>query len=304
MSFSVPAYQSVLIPWSSETENGLVLRGYHTEFSGKPLIHFLHGNGLNGLCYWPFLSQFIAEYDLILTDIQGHGDSDAGEVFLGWDCNAEMVAQVLHRQFNEALSKAPIIIGMGHSLGGVLTTLISAKNADLFHRLVLLDPVYFSRLMLNMMRLFQWLGLLEYLSPLAKAAKRRRTHWPDLIRAHQYFQGRGIFKLWHPKALDSYVAHGLFSQSEAGITLKCPSWIEAKIFSTFPSKLWHSIHNIKIPTDLLMGKSGYPFASKSARKADQINQFIHVEWVEGGHCFMQEKPLETSDFIQSILSVD
>ena len=34
-----------LLPWSHDTSAGFTLRGWHTPPSGKPLLHFLHGNG-------------------------------------------------------------------------------------------------------------------------------------------------------------------------------------------------------------------------------------------------------------------
>ncbi|NVJ12128.1 alpha/beta hydrolase, partial [Myxococcus sp. AM001] len=34
-----------LLPWSHDCSAGFTLRGWHTPPSGKPVLHFLHGNG-------------------------------------------------------------------------------------------------------------------------------------------------------------------------------------------------------------------------------------------------------------------
>lgn len=72
-----------LIPWSHECAEGFTLRGWRTPASGKPLLHFLHGNGFCCLAYQPLLMGLGEHFDLWLCDVQGHGDSDHGGVFRG-----------------------------------------------------------------------------------------------------------------------------------------------------------------------------------------------------------------------------
>lgn len=40
-----------LIPWSHDCSEGFTLRGWRSPASGKPLLHFLHGNGFCCLAY-------------------------------------------------------------------------------------------------------------------------------------------------------------------------------------------------------------------------------------------------------------
>ncbi|MGE8479537.1 MAG: alpha/beta hydrolase, partial [Pseudomonas shirazensis] len=44
-----------LIPWSHDCSEGFTLRGWRSPASGKPLLHFLHGNGFCSLAYQPLL---------------------------------------------------------------------------------------------------------------------------------------------------------------------------------------------------------------------------------------------------------
>ncbi|WP_369819927.1 alpha/beta fold hydrolase, partial [Oleiphilus sp. HI0079] len=58
------------------------------------MIHFLHGNGFNGLVYEKFLGPLSKHFDLFLSNAQGHGDSDAGERFTNWDDSAHYFSEV------------------------------------------------------------------------------------------------------------------------------------------------------------------------------------------------------------------
>ena len=82
-----------LSPWSHSCSAGFTLRGWRSEPSGKPLLHFLHGNGFCGRTYEPMLRLLAEDFDLWLCDIQGHGESDHGGRFHGWNRNAEMAVE-------------------------------------------------------------------------------------------------------------------------------------------------------------------------------------------------------------------
>src|SRR5690606_32928846 len=105
------------------------------------LLHVLHGNGFCGRVYEPMLALLAEHFDLWLSDVQGHGDSDPGERFLGWNRSAELAVEAFEAGrgiFGEVPRYA-----LGHSFGGVLTSLIMARHPQLFRRAVLLDPVIF-----------------------------------------------------------------------------------------------------------------------------------------------------------------
>lgn len=131
-----------LIPWTHSTSAGFTLRGWHSSPSGKPLLHFLHGNGFCGRTYAPLLEALAVDFDLWLCDIQGHGDSDHGGRFLGWNRNAELAIEAF--EAGRGIFGEVPRVAVGHSFGGVLTSLILAHHPRLFARAVLLDPVIFT----------------------------------------------------------------------------------------------------------------------------------------------------------------
>lgn len=296
-----PRLPDGLYAWSQPAHYGLTIRGFATRDTGKPLLHFLHGNGLCGLTYWPMLAHLRSGFDLLITDIQGHGDSDAGERFLGWNANAEIASKVLSHHLSQRQSRRPVY-GVAHSLGGALTTLMAAARPGLFDRLVLLDPVYFPPSMIYAMAGLQLSGLLDKLAPLSRQARRRRTHWPSRLAAEHALKERGMFRGWHPDSLRAFVRYAIADCANGEVTLKCPSWIEARIFASFPKGLWKAIAELQTPAHLMMAEDTYDFAARGAERAVRMNPVYSQQKVRGEHCFMQQYPEQTAAGISAILS--
>ncbi|WP_054902979.1 alpha/beta fold hydrolase [Pseudomonas sp. NBRC 111131] len=286
-----------LIPWSHESSEGFTLRGWRSPASGKPLLHFLHGNGFCCLAYEPLLMRLGEHYDVWLSDVQGHGDSDHGGVFRGWNRTAALAVEAFEAgrgEYGEVPRYAP-----GHSFGGVLTGLILAARPDMFERAVLLDPVLFSRRMIGVMGAAALVGL-HRRHALARKAASRRSHWPDREAATASLQGRGIFKGWSDAALQAYVDHALGECGE-GVVLKCRPSREVEIFSSFPARMWSQLAAIQAPTLVLYGEATYPFVPRSVQRLAAINPKVTARQVPGGHCFMQEDPAMAAEQVADFL---
>lgn len=289
-----------LIPWSHDCSEGFTLRGWRSPASGRPLLHFLHGNGFCCLVYQPLLARLAEHFDLWLCDVQGHGDSDHGGPFLGWNRTAALALEAFEAgrgEYGEVDRYA-----MGHSFGGVLTSLIVAAEPHLFRRAVLLDPVLFSRRMLSVMAAARLFGLHRQ-HGLARMAARRRSHWPDRQAALVSLQGRGIFKDWAETALHAYVEHAIGECGEQ-VVLKCRPSREVEVFSSFPRRLWASLKSITTPTRILYGEQTYPFVRQSVRYLAQLNGAVSILEMPGGHCFMQERPGQSAEQVLDFLQPD
>lgn len=274
----------LLQPWSHSCSAGFTLRGWHTPPSGKPLLHFLHGNGFCGRTYEPLLRLLAADFDLWLCDVQGHGDSDHGGRFHGWNRSAELAVEAFAA--GRAAFGAVPCFAVGHSFGGVLTSLMLAQQPQLFQRAVLLDPVLFTPAMIGVMALSDVVGLYRRNSMASKARSRRRQ-WPDRQTAFAGLHGRGMFKGWCDEALQAYVEHGL-KEVEGAVELKCRPSREADIFGSFPKRLWSSLAKVQIPTEVLYGQSTYPFIAGAVARWMALNPHVSGHTLAGGHCFMQE----------------
>ncbi|MCM2320501.1 MAG: alpha/beta hydrolase [Pseudomonas sp.] len=286
-----------LHPWSHPTSAGFTLRGWYSAPSGKPLLHFLHGNGFCGRTYEPLLALLSRDFDLWLCDVQGHGDSDHGGRFHGWNRSAELAVEAFAAG-RERFGAVPRF-ACGHSFGGVLSGLILASEPQLFQRAALLDPVLFPPAMIGVMALSELLGLQERRA-LARQAQGRRSQWPDRAAAWTGLHGRGIFRGWSDAALHAYVEHALQAVGD-GVELKCRPSREAEIFASYPRRLWRSLAAVSTPTLVLHGGDSYPFVGKGVARWCALNHHVSAQRIAGGHCFMQEQPDECAGRVRDYL---
>ncbi len=294
-----------LIPWEFQVQTredraGFRVRGYHSQPSGKPLLHFIHGNGFCGLTYEHLLAALQDDFDLFISDAQGHGESDPGTRFLGWDQSADVFIQVW--QHFKPMWKSVPNYALGHSFGAVMSTLMMARGHDLFDAGVLMDPVYAPPKMAAAMSALSGLGLLRYL-PLSRQARIRNRNWPSYQAAWDYLHQRGTFKGWDDACLRSYLDHALNHESSGVVSLKCPPDIEADIFASYPMRLWQAIRSIQKPIALFYGKHTYPFVLDALPKIHQNNLLYDFNEMSGGHCFMQERPLMCANEIKLKLRI-
>lgn len=285
-----------LIPWQHAVDNALIIRGHHTPFSGKPIVHFLHGNGFCGLTYLPFLEALAADFDLIISDMPGHGDSGSESPFMGWNRTARVMAGVLKQQMAQ-LGDVPVYL-LGHSYGGVVSALM-VKHLPAVRGLVMLDPVLFPPGMLSVMAVGDTLGLLKN-APLAKGARARRKHWASRREAYGALHNRGMFRGWSTESFAAHIQHGLRDQAD-GVTLKCSPEREAQIFSSYPRKLWASLANVHVPMVLFEAQKSFPFIAKSSARLAVLNHRLTIHKVAGGHCFMQENPEQSARQVAAAL---
>lgn len=287
-----------LIPWSHTPREGFTVRGWHSPASGKPLLHFIHGNGFCSLAYEPMLKPLAEHFDLWLFDAQGHGDSDHGGRFVGWNRNADIAMEALDKQ-GTAFKTVPHY-ATGHSFGGVLTSVILGEHRHHFQRAVLLDAVLMPPAMLMGLSVGELTGIARQ-TPMARQARARRKHWSSRQEAFDLLHGRGTYKGWTDEALMAFVTHALKDAPDGGVELKCRPSREADIFSTGPDRLWSLLGRVRTPTLVLHAKHTFPFIKESLGRWQAVNDAVTEMEVGGGHCFMQEHPLRTADQIRAYL---
>lgn len=289
-------------PWSFQIKTDFTLSGWRTRFTGKPVIVFFHGNGFSGMTYRPMLDALAQDFDLIVPDLPGHGNSGYASDLSGWNDTARYMRSVMN-SFSHQIQATVPILGLGHSFGGIMTALIAGSDQKRFRKTLLLDPVIFTPNMLLQKRVVSLLGMAEQ-SQLVKMTKKRQATWSSKQEAHDTLVGRGIFKNWAPEAFEAYIEDAIMENEEGeGVRLKCPVSVEAKIFASYPKRLWSSLKNITAPCKVLVGKESYPFIHRSVTKLNHFPLF-ESEVVDGGHCFMQERPLETAALIKDWFTQD
>ncbi len=217
---------------------------------------------------------------------------------------ANAVEQAMRQQLPGCTAKPCRQLGVGHSLGAVLTLLQAHQNPQRFTKILLLDPVMFSRAMMVGQQALKTAGLWPR-APLPKLALRRRNRWDSTTAMQQQLASKGFYRRWHPQALAGFVEGGhrwLGDGSEAvadrAVALSCePEW-EARIFASYPKLLNQAVKQIQIPVQIICAEHSMPFVLKGAKRAAALNPNISYRIWGQGHCFPMEQPEQTAELIR------
>lgn len=271
--------------WESAAVQGAVMRGRFRD--GSPLLHFLHGNGLCAGVYWPLLRPLSQGCGLLTQDFEGHGESDAVPRFRGAGHLARRMLDNL-----DGLLGGRALIGIGHSYGAALSLKMALAAPQRFRALVLLDPILPPPAMWMLMRLVALSGR----HPLSAPTRRRRHRWPDREAAMNHLRGRGVYAGWHESALRAFAEEALRDTAE-GVELVCDREIEASIFEHPIGSGWR-IRALKLPVLAISGRRSYPFMPAVIAGLSRACPQLAAEQVDGGHCFMLERPEEIASLLR------
>ena len=267
----------------------------HWGTPGKPIIHFFHANSYCSGMYLPFLKPLLADYEIYALEIPGHGRSNWEGVIQSWEELADYFIQYL-----DSLACEKPIIGMGHSIGGVVSMIAAVRRPELFHKLVLLDPVLLPARILTLIRLSNLVGY-RYKTPLISSATRRRRHFPSREAARQHYAGKRAFKHWQPEVFDAYVACGFRNAKDGGVELSCSPELEISIYRSIPTNIWGYAKRLHTPTLILGGDRTDTLLPAARKRLEKYQRWITTREVPGSHLFPFEFPLEAMVAIKEFL---
>jgi len=302
--------------WQQQANNHDTVTGYirnpeniqQQEVTSLSPIHFLHGTGFSAMTLAPMAASLPKDWELWFTDVPGHGrSSQPNHRMPDWQNMADTVAKSIimqaqskQLQNRQTSQSTQAFIGVGHSMGGVLTLLAAAKHPRLFKRIILLDPVLFNTEIIIAQHLMRSTGAWKK-SALVRSVCRRTFSWPTKKAMLTELKGKQLYRQWHPDALSAFAYYGTHTDSDDNIALSCsPKW-EGSIFGSYPKGLWKAVRKINIPVDILVAEKSYSFIPKAAKKAVRINN--NIQWHTFGrrHCFPMEEPEATAKFIQQLI---
>ena len=268
--------------------------------SGESQLHFLHANGFSAGVYLPFLEHFKENFNVVATDIPGHGDSDhhGVDVIKHWDIFIEDIRESIIQNMS------PPVIGIGHSLGAVVTYIAAAKYPELFSKIVLVDPVIFPKRKLLVVGLLRKLGLIDKVVPLVTGARRRKRFFESREDAYERFSsGRGLFKTWPDEFIRAYSQYGLKDEDDGGVSLKCNPETEAQIYESLLLDIWQYPKKIKCPVLLIRGGNSDTFDTYAAKRlVKELNDCSYVNVEDAGHFVPIEKAEECSVIIKEFIN--
>ncbi len=117
--------------------NGIEM--HYTRTGGsKPVLILLHGLTANGACWTPLARALEREYDLIMPDARGHGESSAPDQGYRYDDHADDVVGLI----KGIRLSSPVLLG--HSMGGLTAAVLASREPNLVGGVILADPTFLS----------------------------------------------------------------------------------------------------------------------------------------------------------------
>jgi pimeloyl-ACP methyl ester carboxylesterase len=266
------------------------------DFGGDgPVIHLAHANGFPPGTYRLLAGTLTSDYHVIALPSRALWPGSRPDSAPTWHPLAEDLIQGLNEM------QLSGIVGVGHSIGAVLTLWAAIRQADLFRAVVLVEPVILPPAWLLMLRLLRRLGLARR-QPLVQAALHRRRIWPSRGACYEHFKTKALFARWPAAALRDYVNSGTRLLSGGQVELAYPPQWEAHIFATTPTDIWRDVPRLRIPALVIRGERSQTFRSATqARLARQLPRATFVTISGAGHLVPMERPKETGAAICSFL---
>lgn len=124
--------------WQSGDVTANSIRLHYTRTGGaKPALVLAHGVTDSGLCWTPVAEKLAVDYDVVMVDARGHGQSEAPAT--GYDAATQ--AADLAGLIDELGLRRPAV--MGHSMGAVTALALAGLYPDVPRAVVLEDPPAF-----------------------------------------------------------------------------------------------------------------------------------------------------------------
>ena len=256
-----------------------------------PRIHFAHAAGFPSLTYSKLFDCLRPDFEIGF--IRKHAHNPDYPVTDNWELLAVELADELSATYDEP------VIGVGHSLGGVLHLLAAVKRPELYSSIVLLDAPIISRLSSFGLKVMKRTGLLKRYPPASTTRFRRRV-FQSREEALDYFRSKKNFAGFAPEVLSDYVEYGL-EHRDGMYRLVFEPEIEAQIYSTIPHHLPSLKGRLPIPFAYIGGTDSYE--ARLARLGFMRRNFpVRFRFVPGTHLFPFENPEKTAASIRAVLA--
>jgi pimeloyl-ACP methyl ester carboxylesterase len=196
------------------------------------------------------------------------------------------------------------VIGVGHSIGAIVTLRAALRDPSRFRALILLDPVLFVPSQLVLWNFFRLIGLGNKVHPKIAGALKRRSTFDDLDLVFRGYRNREVFRYMSDENLRMYI-EGITHKTEDGYELVySPEW-ESRIYLTglLDFDIWRGLPKLEVPTLFIRGAETDTFLENAAKFVKRKQPKAQVETLEKStHLLPLERPEEVFGSMQSFLS--
>jgi pimeloyl-ACP methyl ester carboxylesterase len=263
---------------------------------GTPL-HFLHANGYPPGCYKPFLELLQTRYHVFGMLLRALWPNSNPNDIQDWHpLSGDLLG------FLAEYKDAPVI-GVGHSIGAVVTLRAALRDLGKFRALILLDPVLFVPSQLLWWNFFRLIGLGPRVHPKISGALKRRRTFDDLDLVYRGYRSRAVFRYMSDENLRTYI-EGITRQTDRGYELVySPEW-ESRIYFTGlrDFDIWRGLPKLDVPALFIRGAETDTFLEGAARLVKRRQPKARVETLDRStHLLPLERPQAVFDLMQSFL---
>jgi pimeloyl-ACP methyl ester carboxylesterase len=274
--------------------------------SGFPL-HFIHANGYPPGCYEPLLKLWSDQYHTFGMFLRPLWPDSIPTEIKDW--------KPLSNDFLEFLDEQHLdrVIGVGHSIGAIVSLRSALQQPDRFAALILIEPVLFPYYFMVEWNLVRTFGLGYRIHPNIQGALKRRRSFDDLDQVFIGYRRRSIFRYLSDENLRILIqgmtkAHTLSdgeqSASKTYDLIYSPEW-EAQLYYTAlwnDWDIWKGISRLNIPTLILRGSETDTFWASAAGMIKKKNSKINISTLDRStHLLPIEKPEQVFEYTRSFL---
>ena len=240
--------------------------------NGTP-FSFVHANAYTPECYYPLLSSFADHFSLYCYKLKAIRDDAGVPDIKSWmDFTHDYDAFLSEKKLSN-------VIGIGHSIGAIMTLLAELKTPGRFKKIILLDPVLFSIHHQGFVLLYKL--IIGHL-PFVKKTYQRQVTFPSKDDVYKHYRTKHIFRYISDAHLRT-LSDALFRNDENVVKLiQSPEW-EAAIYkagSTCFPYFWKCLSQIKCPILLLAADQSNVCKQKEINKMQKKCQNLSVQIVK------------------------
>jgi N-formylmaleamate deformylase len=249
--------------------NGINIHYLRTGVRKPPLV-LLHGLTGSGACWIPLARALEGEYDVVMPDARGHGNSSTPLKGYRYEDYASDVVGLIRG----LRLVAPVLLG--HSMGGMTAAMIASQLGMAIRGVILADPTF--------------------LSP----ERQRDVHESDVVEQHRRLLSSNKdevltqLRLRHPQRSSELI--------ELITAARLQTRIDAFDVLSPPNPEYHElVSTIYVPMLLAIGDNGV-VSIETARELQNLNPRLRVEQIQdAGHGLQYDQPDRFEAVVRSFL---
>lgn len=237
----------------------------------KPPVILLHGLMLNGTCWTPLARALEEDYDVVMPDARGHGNSSIPDHGYSYnDLAADVIGLI------DALKLVSPVL-LGHSMGGMTAAVVASQNRERLRGLVMADPTFLT------------------------LQRQREVFESDVADQHRRILNRpredllAEMRIRHSHRLPEAIEHFVQARFQTSIralevlTPPNPDYIQL-------------IKSLDVPSLLIFGDAGSVVSPEMANELTLLNDRLEVVQIqEAGHGVPYDQPERFSAIVRTFL---